>query len=226
MKNITKKGAGKAARKQTATIKRPTLDECAKAIIKDWNRYDVDTRQAVGLALKDAEFSRRETNLYTPAEIAERERELRDVVTRAKAGERVTESGAGAECDAVARDVIDLFDMSGIPDFLLSGIIQLLQFASEATGAKLWIEVEGDDAEPFISADVLARMCLHDQTLLIEIEPKKDLAALLSAVLNHPDTPASVHNDLGDALGSLPGFDHATNSAEHIRVMLAYEEVH
>ena len=50
-----------------------------------------------------------------------------------------------------------------------------------------------------------------------------DLAELIAAVLNHPDTPASIYNSLGDAIGSLRSFGKAIDSAECIRKALELE---
>jgi hypothetical protein len=47
-----------------------------------------------------------------------------------------------------------------------------------------------------------------------------DLAELIKAVLEHPDTPADIYNDLQDALHSSPHYGKAHKTVEFIRVLL------
>jgi hypothetical protein len=47
-----------------------------------------------------------------------------------------------------------------------------------------------------------------------------ELAGHISAVLNHPDTPACLYNDLADAVCSLDAPRRFFNSAEYIAICL------
>ena len=52
------------------------------------------------------------------------------------------------------------------------------------------------------------------------IGSRPDLAGLLSAVLNHPDTPANIYNSLQDSLNDSPRYDAAHRNVEFIRELL------
>jgi len=183
----------------------PSIAERARLIIADAEGYDIDTRQAIWLAV---------TNDYP---------ELAEMVTRAEAGERITESSADPECDALARAFIALMDMPHQPDFLINSLTQLTRIIEEAIGVKLWLSMPGDDGEMFLSADTLARVFRHHELLRLEIERKKDLAELIAAVLNHPDVPVELHNDMGDAIGGLPGYGPAHKDPALIRAVLSHQ---
>jgi hypothetical protein len=55
-------------------------------------------------------------------------------------------------------------------------------------------------------------------------QQQPDLAELLSAVLQHPDTPAQIYNDLQDSLNSSPHYDKAHKTVEFIRALLDGEQ--
>jgi hypothetical protein len=203
---------------------RRTPKERAEAIVADVERYDIDTRDAVLVALKNLTFHKSGGGGYFPVEemptrVAEYERELHRVVTQAESGERVTKSWVGEEYDKAARTVIELEDTSALPDFFRDGIITLLNLFAADTGARLWRETtEGDGETGGYSIDTLARMFKNHSWHRLEIERKKDLADLISAVLNHPGTPVGIFNALTDRIGE---FKYDKCAPEFIRHVLA-----
>jgi hypothetical protein len=162
---------------------------------------------------------------FTPEElsagVAEHERKLREVVTRVEAGERVTESYVPEEYDAAARAVLGLLETGAIPDFFKGGIFTLLNLFAADTGARLWQETtEGDGETGGYSTDTLARMFAYHSRHRLQIERKKDLAELISAVVTHPDTPVEIFNALTYQIGE---FKYDKCAPEFIRHALAYE---
>jgi hypothetical protein len=226
-----KEGQRARAKEQSTqqTTEALTLEQRAKAIIADVRRYDIDTRHQVLFALKNFTFDRDGGGGYFPAEemptrVAEAERELRRVVTQAEAGERVTESGAGEEYDAAARAVVELLGNSAVPDFFRNGITDLLNLFAADTGARLWHETTEDDSETGgYSTDILARTFANHRLHSLEIERKKDLADLISAVLKHPDTPVEVHNALAESLDRLKHDHRATEYVRHVLTVASKE---
>ncbi len=227
-----KKAEGKRASRvgarvpQRATESLPTIEQRAESIIADADHYDIDTRQAVLVAFKNLTFYQNGAGGYYPAEqlpalIAEDERELREVVTRVEAGERVTESYVPEEYDATARAVLALADTAALPDFFKGGIFTLLNLFAADTGAKLWQETtEGDGETGGYSTVTLARMFARHSRHRLQIERKKDLAELISAVVTHPDTPVEIFDALTARIGE---FKYDKCAPEFIRHALAYE---
>jgi hypothetical protein len=227
-----KKAEGKRAARvgarsaQRTTKSLPTIEQRAQTIISNVDHYDIDTRQAVLVAFKNLTFYQNGAGGYYPAEqlpalIAEGERELREMVTRVEAGERVTESYVPEEYDAAARAVLGLLETEAIPDFFKGGIYTLLDLFAADTGAKLWQETtEGDGETGGYSTDLLARMFAHHSLHRLQIERKKDLAEIISAVVNHPDTPVEIFDALTARIGE---FKYDKCAPEFIRHALAYE---
>jgi hypothetical protein len=227
-----KKAEGKRASRvgarvsQRTTESLPTIEQRAESIIADVMRYDIDTRQTVLVAFKNLTFYQKGAGGYYPAEqlpalIAEDERELREIVTRVEAGERVTESHVAEEYDAAARAVLTLADADGLPDFFKDVILTVLNWFAADTGARLWQETtEGDGETGGYSTDILARMFAYYSRHRLQIERKKDLAELISAVVNHPDTPVEIFDALTHRIGE---FKYDKCAPEFIRHALAYK---
>jgi hypothetical protein len=227
-----KKAEGKRASRvgarvpQRTTESLPTIEQRAESIIADADHYDIDTRQAVLVAFKNLTFYQNGAGGYYPAEqlpalIAEDERELREIVTRVEAGERVTKSYVSEEYDTAARRVIELIESDGLPDFFMDALVDLLNFFAADIGVGLWQETtEGDGDTGGYSTDRLARMFANRSRHSLEIERKKDLADLISAVVTHPDTPVEICKALTERIGEFK-FDKC--APEFIRHALAYE---
>jgi hypothetical protein len=97
----------------------------------------------------------------------------------------------------------------------------LLNLFAADTGARLWQETtEGDGETGGYSTDTLARMFDHHSLHRLQIERKKDLADLISAVVNHPDTPVEIFDALTHRIGE---FKYDKCAPEFIRHALAYE---
>jgi hypothetical protein len=130
------------------------------------------------------------------------------------------------ESEAVAKAIVALIHMPGVPDFLVDGMISLLHELQAATGAKLW----NGEAKDIWNVEALARVVEHHQTMHLMLERKKDLAELISAVLNQPELPVQLYNELFK--GVMYYYDELTaeerrlvdNSPERIRLILKAEE--
>jgi len=77
-------------------------------------------------------------------------------------------------------------------------------------------------AEPARAEEVL-QMCQITEAVRERQRGKRDLAELISAVLNHDDVPADLHNAIGDAIGGLPGYGPAHKDPGMIRAVLSYQ---
>jgi len=117
-----------------------------------------------------------------------------------------------AKQDRAARLVINLFEDGALPDWLTDGIMRTLEAATDKTGIGHYGE-KGFD--PRGLADLLA--VADDPRYSIEMEPKKDLPELISAVLKHPDTPATVYDALSGAVTDLVG---DSDSTSYVRLAL------
>jgi hypothetical protein len=113
-----------------------------------------------------------------------------------------------------ARLVASLYDGgANVPDWLTDLIMRGLEAATEKTGIEHW-EGEGFDLRGL--ADLFS--VTYTPTFKLEFEQKKDLPELISAVLNHPDTPANLYNAIGDAVSDW-GVDDTTPA--YLRLALA-----
>lgn len=205
-----------------------SIEQRAHALIADATR-DIDTRQAVQLALQNMQFYQRGADgHFTAAELptrrAEAERELRALVARVAAGARVTESGVAPEYEQVARTVISLLGLPGAPDFLTDSIMTMLDQVAAATGAGLWQEIDHDVATGNYSVSILARTIARHSALKLRLAPAQDLPALISAVLQHPDTPPQIYNGLAEAINDsfndLSTRQAVSDAAAYIRLVL------
>jgi len=185
------------AKKKTSTKgkppARPTLRDRALSIINDVSAYDVDTRIAVNNTLTDHKAS-----LASDAE-------LREAIRRAESGETILDlAGVAEEYADAARATLALLNLPGVPAFVSDALSTALAEAQTRTGAGIWQEPGGarEDLGDY-SPLVLARVFAHDSMLKIELEPKKDLAELLSAVLRHADTPQVISEAIKEAMAQI-----------------------
>lgn len=227
-KNATTKKSG--ARKATAESSRESIEERVRAIISDNDRHDYDTRHAVWLALE-------RVKLHTPgggaekymsvaeahADLPREERELRELIERAEAGEPVgfvwEELKMTKYADA-ARRVLALMYSEGVPDFITSGIYKTLMAAEEIFGKKLWRDEIDEPETGGWSIHGMAHTFRSHPGHSFEMGRKQDIAGLIAAVLTHKDTPAPLINAMGDALNSLPGYDAVHRTEPHLRELL------
>lgn len=227
MKRTAKKKGGEVSRQRRTA--RP-LKERAEAVINA-ARFDIDTRYAVQLALKNWAFyhERGGDGHFAPSDLPRErtrtEQELRAAVTHAEAGEPVATSGEAPEYDAAARALLAIRFAPGMPDFVTNAVYKLLDIAAARTGAQLWVTVHDGDGGGNYSVNRLARFFASNQMLRLEIEERHDLAAHISAVLNDPATPAAIYNGLmeavGEAMDEINSRPVICNSAEFVRLVLA-----
>jgi hypothetical protein len=120
-------------RKQKLSTK--ALETQAEQIINDPNKYDADTRNAIGIALSDLAFSRTDTSIR---DVPTAERELRTLVSKAEAGEYVFDvEGIGAEYVEAARTIYDVITESNhIPHFIYDAVTVALNEAQQRTGCQ------------------------------------------------------------------------------------------
>jgi hypothetical protein len=204
------------------------LEARALAILEDTERYDYDTRHAVHVALRNVKFHSEGggAEKYMPAAEAraglpDAERALREVVSKAEAGETVEQSGVDAKYDDAARRVLGLMFGPGIPDFVSQGIYDVLRVAEGLFGIKLWrSEIDEYVESGGFSVQALARTFAQHPGQTFKLEIEKTLPELLAAVLAHDDTPAVLHNAIHDALGDLPGFNKALSTAPYLAELL------
>lgn len=174
------------------------LKRRAERIVTRDDRYDRETREAVQYSLKhdDAE-------------------DLAATVERAEAGDTIYDTRIGDErATQAARSVARLLAQPGLPHFLYDAVMLALSTAAERKGIKIASdEATGFDLRALADLFAVAGGAHHG----IEFEPKKDLAELLSAVLNHPDTPTDLYNAIGDEIAAM---DFDCDAPEYIRLSL------
>jgi hypothetical protein len=166
-----------------ASRKPKTSRDRAQAIINNKRRYDLETRQAIAAALQS----------NAP--------DLKECVIRAERGETILDiSAEQTRYETAARFIIDMFSVENMPDFITDAVMNVLLKASEIKGIKMW-----DDAAEDFSARGLAELLAVSRMLSVEAErgSREELAMHLSAVLNHPETPVSLFNAVGDELTEL-----------------------
>lgn len=183
-----------------------TLETQAKRILKNPDKYDVDTRHAIALCLSNLNFRRSETELSES--VKEVENELRELLRKAEAGEPVFDVDyIGKEYVNAARIIYDVItEANHIPQFVYDAITVALTEAERRLGCKLWIAPHGceDDAiEGAYSIERLARVFKHNAFLHIELEPKKGLAEMIVAVLEHPDCPQEIRDEISGATSDI-----------------------
>jgi hypothetical protein len=127
---------------------------------------------------------------------------------------------------AAARATLRLLDMPGLPPFVSEAVYVILDHAAKVKDVAL-----ADDSPAGYSVKALANLYALTSGFqrglsfepTPEPTPEPDLAALISAVLNHPDTPSRIYNGLSEAVGEYTVRDAVQNCAEVIRIALNME---
>ncbi len=169
-----------------ATKKRQTLKQRAEAIINDARLYDEDTRHAIKNALKN------------------KAHDLAELVRRAERGDTILdgiEPLAGPAQKEVAVRVRNFIGES-IPDFIRDAVVDAIAEAAERTGApEPEYHAQGYDVDALANLFEVAGplFSLRPRT------PQQALAAHLSAVLKHPDTPSALYNAMLDEFATMEG---------------------
>ncbi|MGA9997394.1 MAG: hypothetical protein WBP93_18390 [Pyrinomonadaceae bacterium] len=188
------------------SAKPATLETQAKKILRNPDKYDVDTRHAIALCLSNLAFRRSETELRES--VKEAENELRELIRKANAGEPVFDVACiGKEYVNAARIIYEaITEANYIPQFIYDAITVALTEAERKLGCKVWIAPHGseDDAvEGAYSIERLARLFKYNPLLKIEVEPKKELAEMIVAVIEHPDCPQEIRDGINGATSDI-----------------------
>jgi hypothetical protein len=202
--------------------KQTTLEEKAREVIANSYDYDADTRRHVWLALRRIDFARTHKG-DTKITEAEATRELRESLSKAARGVPLFDvANVGEEFVAAARMVYDLLEGHGnVPEFIYDAARVALEEVSRRNNGNVWMLADDDSDSGGFSVERMALLFKYHELDTLELEPKRDLAGHIAAVLNHPDTPSDIYNALAEAVTTLTARDAVTNSAEVIRVALA-----
>jgi hypothetical protein len=142
-------------RKSAAIQQRtPSLETQAKAILKSPNIYDADTRNMVGVALANLQFSRSGGGGYATSQEDVRrikagesqdEAELRELIRKAKTGEPVFDvTGIGEGYVSAARTIYEVITKpNDIPQFVYDAVTVVLDEAQKQAGGKLFMLPNG-----------------------------------------------------------------------------------
>lgn len=221
---MTTKKKAQGGSKGKATLKQ--LKARAAEIIADVRTFDADTRREVYVKLSWLTFAESGAEPRTPlTEPALCERELREAIRKAEKGEPLIEiEHFRPEAIEQARAVHAWLEGDvDVPDFITNAVQVVLDATATAEGLQLWLDVDdsGDLETGGYSIARMARLFERCTGFGVEVEPKRDLAALVSAVLTHPDTPSRIYNGLSEAVTELASKDKVQNRPEVIRAALA-----
>jgi hypothetical protein len=120
-----------------------------------------------------------------------------------------------------ARIVRGLWEDADMPEFITNAVMAALHLAKYKTGVEFW-QVEpgnimGDDLDMAGLAKLL-RVAYGRSD--IEVEPEKDLAQLISAVLRHPDTPHELYGAMRREIATMTEPDAVNEDPAVIAVAL------
>lgn len=224
----TKKKAPEGAKGRGQT--REQLKARAAEIIPDVCNFDADTRRAVHLALGWLRFAESGAEPPTPlTEPGRCERELREAIRNAETGvpafdvDRLTPQAV-----AQARAVYAMLDggdgVVDLPDYITGAVMVALDATAKDAGVEIWLDVDdsGDLEVGGYSVARIATLFNYHPTSGVAVEPKRDLAGLISAVLTHADVPERVYDKLTDALVELHDSTDVYGDERAVRALLDY----
>lgn len=221
-KKKTQKGSrGKGAREE--------LKARAAEIVADVRTFDADTRRAVYVALANLNFA--ETDPQPPTKYTDAgfcERELRAAIEKVEKGVPMFDAER-FKAEAVAQafalyDILEPRDADvGLPDFIVNAARVALDAAAERYGVNLWLDVDGSGDTGMGGHSVAAIAGLFERagTHGVEVEPVRDLAGLVSAVLKHPDTPRDLYDGMRRAIATMTEPDEVNEHPDVLRAALA-----
>lgn len=127
------------------------------------------------------------------------------------------------EQEKAARAFLRLIDLPGLPGVLSDNLYNMLSHAAKVCDVPIGSENPHGGYCAKQVAVLFAVLKLQRGGLTFEParDPSADLAALISAVLNHPDTPTPIHNKLSEAVGEYVVRDEVAHAPEVLRVALA-----
>jgi hypothetical protein len=205
---------------------REALKARAAEIIEDVRGFDGDTRRAVFVALSNLNFA--ETNPQPPTKYTDVrfcEGDLREAIRKAEQKLPAFDAeGMNADRLAEARTVYSIIsgDELSVPDFIADAVRVALEEAARTVGPDIWLDVDGsgDPATGDYSVRSMAALFSKLGVGGPEVEPARDLAGHIAAVLNHPDTPSRIYHGLSEAVSELTAKDAVSNRADVIRAAL------
>jgi hypothetical protein len=222
----------KKAQPATSGKGREALKAKALEYVEAVRSYDADVRRAVYVALANMKFA--ETNpqpatKYTDAGFCERE--LRAVIEKVEKGVPVFDADRfSPETVAAAFTVRELVDPGendiGVPDFISNAVRVALEEAERRFDSPIWLDVDGtgDLATGGYSVAGIARLFQRVDVSDVEVEPKRDLAGLISGVLKHPDTPGELYHAMRREIARMTEADEVNEDPAVIGVALAVEK--
>ena len=208
---------------------RAQLKARATEIVADVNTFDADTRREVYVKLSWLTFAESGAEPQTPLTNPNRcERELRETIRKAEKGEPLINVGhLKPEAVAQARLVYALMENGingvNVPDFIMLAAQTALDATAKAEGLELWLDVD-DSGDLETGGYSVARMAVLFERrpgFGVEVEPKLDLAGLVSAVLKHPDTPRELYSAMRREIATMTEPDEVNESPDVLRVALA-----
>jgi hypothetical protein len=109
----------------------------------------------------------------------------------------------GKEKEAAARATLRLAEMPGTPGFLCDNLFSMLSHAAKVCD----VPIGSEDPHGGYSVKQLAALFAVSELQRggLTFEPERDLAALISGVMKHPDTPTELFNAIGEVLTDMAG---------------------
>jgi hypothetical protein len=190
--------------KKKGNPKKGEAEARARAIVADVRNYDYDTRRTLAQILGDKGRYR-----YTE--------KLTAMLAQAEAGELVEHPDDCEEPDwrGVGHHTVWFLER-GLPDWLLQATCWVINAVAEVHHVK----VMPDDGDGNYSARALGELFRVSARYQFDDLPDLTLGEHISAVLNHPNTPASLYSALSAAVGELASGREVQDSAEVIDVAL------
>lgn len=130
-----------------------------------------------------------------------------------------------AECERGARLIKGLFEAGdAVPDFITDAMQITLDATAKAEGLQLWLDVDdtGDLDTGGYSVERMATLFERHPSLGVRVEPERDLAGLVSAVLTHDEVPNLIYDKLTNALVELHDSTDVYQDPAAVRALLDY----
>ncbi len=110
--------------------------------------------------------------------------------------ETITGAFEQAKCEQAAAQVVALFANAEVPDFITAAVMDAIGAASKIQRIGTW-----DNEKEDFSMPALADLFAVSKMLSLDKEsPAKTLAAHISAILEHPETPDALYNDIAERI--------------------------
>jgi hypothetical protein len=204
---------------------RETLKAQALAAIADTESYDADGRRSIYVALENLKLYEAESGTESK-EAAEYARKLAVVLDNAGKGIPPFDPAHFGEHYEAACLVWSILEggENTLPDFLVGALMVALDEAARQQEMSVWLDVDGsgDTLAGGYSVQAMASLFSRSQFLSVTVEPKRDLAGLISAVLIHSEVPGLIYDKLTDALVEMHDSTDVYNNPGAVRALLEY----